>query len=150
MISKGSGKSKVIVVASGYFDPIHSGHVEYLQRSRELGDMLIVIVNNDRQACLKKGAFFMPAQERIKVVRALACVDLALESIDIDRSVCLTLAALHPHIFTNGGDQTNACIPEAEICQAMGISLVDGLGEKIQSSSTLIENAKKIKNYKNI
>ena len=141
---------KKIIVCSGYFDPLHAGHVEYLQRSKELGGTLVVIINNDRQASLKKGKPFMPASERIKVIRALACVDLAIESIDEDRTVCKTLAAIHPHIFTNGGDQSNDKIPEAEICNRMGIHLVDGLGDKIQSSSTLIENAKNIKNYKNL
>ena len=139
-----------IVVASGYFDPLHAGHVEYLQRSKDLGGTLIVIINNDKQATLKKGKPFMPACERIKVIRALQCVDVAIESIDEDRTVCKTLAALHPHVFTNGGDQNNDTIPESVVCLAMGIEMVDGLGDKIQSSSTLIENAKRINNYKNL
>jgi rfaE bifunctional protein nucleotidyltransferase chain/domain len=141
-------RSKKIVVASGYFDPIHAGHIEYLERSRDLGDVLIVIVNNDNQAVLKKGTPFMPASSRIKVLRALKCVDLVIESIDTDRSVCKTLAALHPDIFTNGGDQTNDSIPEAVVCNKMGIQMIDCLGEKIDSSSKLIERAKAIKNYK--
>lgn len=139
---------KKIVVASGYFSPLHFGHVEYLQRSKELGDILIVIVNNDRQEILKKGKVFMPAAERVKVVRALECVDVAIESMDDDRTVCKTLALLHPHIFTNGGDQFNDTIPERSTCIKHGIELIDGLGEKIQSSSTLIENAKQIPDYK--
>lgn len=139
---------KTIVVASGYFSPVHSGHIEYLQKSKELGDILIVIVNNDKQEMLKKGSCFMKASERVRVVRALECVDIAIESVDEDRTVCKTLAALHPHIFTNGGDQFNDNIPEAETCKQHGIKLVDKLGEKIQSSSTLIENAKQIPNYK--
>lgn len=140
--------SKKIVVASGYFDPLHAGHVEYLERSKALGDVLIVIVNNDNQAVLKKGAPFMPASSRVKVLRALKCVDVVVESMDTDRSVCKTLAALHPHIFTNGGDQTNDSIPEAVVCIANGIQMVDCLGEKIDSSSKLIEHAKTIRNYK--
>ncbi len=139
---------KKIVVASGYFSPIHSGHIEYLQKSKDLGDILIVIVNNDRQEILKKGKIFMKAAERVRVVRALECVDVAIESMDEDRTVCKTLAALHPHIFTNGGDQFNDTIPERVTCEKYGIKLVDGLGNKIQSSSGLIENAKKIANYK--
>lgn len=141
--------SKQIVVASGYFDPLHAGHVEYLQKSKELGDILIVIVNNVHQAKLKKGTSLIPAVNRIKVVRALECVDVAIESIDDDRSVCKTLAALHPDIFTNGGDQTNENIPEAKVCNKMGIKMVDYLGDKIDSSSKIIEKAKTIKNYKN-
>ena len=140
---------KTIVVASGYFSPLHSGHIEYLQRSKALGDILIVIVNNDNQEILKKGKTFMKAAERVRVVRALECVDVAIESMDEDRTVCKTLASLHPHIFTNGGDQFNDTIPEKVTCDQYGITLVDGLGDKIQSSSTLIENAKKIPDYKN-
>ena len=140
---------KIIVVASGYYSPLHSGHIEYLQQSKALGDILIVIVNNDEQEILKKGKAFMAASERVKVVRALECVDIAIESMDTDRTVCKTLASLHPHIFTNGGDQFNDNIPEAEICKKNGIKLVDGLGKKIQSSSSLIKNAKSIPDYKN-
>ena len=125
---------KKIVVASGYFDPIHYGHIEYLQRSKDLGNKLIVIVNNDTQAQNKKGFVFMPASERIKLVRELECVDMAIESIDQNKSVCQTLALLHPDIFTNGGDQTNDSIPEAAICDKMNIKMVDGLGGKIESS----------------
>merc|ERR1711963_252285 len=90
-------------------------------------------------ATLKKGQPFMPARERVKLVRSLACVDAAIESVDEDRSVCKTLAIIHPDIFTNGGDQTNYKIPEAEVCSQLGIQMVDGLGEKIQSSSWLIK-----------
>lgn len=139
---------KKIVVASGYFDPLHFGHVEYLQKSKELGDILIVIVNNDKQAIQKKGKPFMCAKDRVKVVRALECVDVAIESIDEDRSVCKTLSALHPHIFTNGGDQFNNAIPESKVCDQLGILMVDGLGEKVESSSKLIARAKEIKQYK--
>jgi rfaE bifunctional protein nucleotidyltransferase chain/domain len=140
--------NRKIVVASGYFDPIHIGHIEYLEQSKKLGDVLIVIVNNDHQASLKKGKPFMPASSRVKVVRALKCVDIVIESVDTDKSVCKTLAALHPDIFTNGGDQLNDCIPEARVCREMGILMIDRLGDKIDSSSKLIEQAKQIKNYK--
>lgn len=133
--------SQKVVVASGYFDPLHYGHIEYLQKSKDLGDKLIVIVNNDRQAALKKGQPFMPARERVKLVRSLACVDAAIESVDEDRSVCRTLGIVHPDIFTNGGDQKNENIPEAEVCAELGIRMVDGLGEKIQSSSWLLKSA---------
>lgn len=129
---------KRIVVASGYFDPLHYGHVEYLQRSKEKGDKLIVIVNNDRQSKLKKGFVVTPARERVKLIRELECVDMVIESIDEDRTVCKTLAILHPHIFANGGDQTNANIPEAVVCRELGIEMIDGLGDKVQSSRWII------------
>merc|ERR1712224_861024 len=115
-----------VVVASGYFDPIHYGHVEYLQKSKDQGDTLIVIVNSDHQATLKKGKPFMPCSERVKLVRSLECVDAAIEALDEDRTVCKTLSLLHPDFFTNGGDQTNESIPEAEVCNRLGIELRDG------------------------
>ena len=133
---------KKYVVASGYFDPLHNGHIEYLEKSKSLGDVLIVIVNNDKQAELKKGKPFMKAKERVKVVRSIECVDVAIEASDDDRTVCKTLAQIHPHIFTNGGDQFNDNIPESSICKELDIKMVDNLGNKIQSSSWLIKNCK--------
>eukprot|EP00516_Mucochytrium_quahogii_P006552 CAMPEP_0203751836 /NCGR_PEP_ID=MMETSP0098-20131031/5835_1 /ASSEMBLY_ACC=CAM_ASM_000208 /TAXON_ID=96639 /ORGANISM=" , Strain NY0313808BC1" /LENGTH=147 /DNA_ID=CAMNT_0050641731 /DNA_START=28 /DNA_END=471 /DNA_ORIENTATION=- len=134
--------SKTIVACSGYFDPMHLGHIEYLERSKDLGDKLIVIVNSDRQAKMKKGQEFMPAAERVKLVRALECVDAAVVAVDDDRTVCKTLSLLHPDIFTNGGDQTNTSIPEAKPCEELGIKLVDGLGGKVQSSSWLLARSR--------
>mmetsp|Transcript_39863 Transcript_39863/g.103184 ORF Transcript_39863/g.103184 Transcript_39863/m.103184 type:complete len:147 (+) Transcript_39863:68-508(+) len=131
--------SQKVVVASGYFDPLHYGHIEYLQKSADLGHKLIVIVNNDEQAILKKGQPFMPARERVKLVRSLACVDAAIEAVDQDRSVSRTLAVIHPDIFTNGGNQKNDNVPEASVCHELGIEMVDGLGDKIQSSSWLVK-----------
>lgn len=137
-----------IVCASGYFNPIHYGHIEYLQKSKDLGSKLIVIVNSDKQSFLKKGTSFMLEDERLKIVRSLKCVDAAILAVDNDRTVCETLKLIRPNIFTNGGDQTNDVIPEKTICEKMGTILVDGLGEKIQSSSWLISkiNEQKVSN----
>lgn len=135
---------KTIVVASGYFNPLHIGHVEYLEKSKQLGDLLVVIVNNDRQTMLKKGKVLISASDRIKVIRALRCVDMVIESVDEDRSVCRTLEAIHPDIFTNGGDQTNERIPESEVCNRLGIQMVDGLGAKVESSSDIVRRAKEM------
>jgi len=137
--------TETIVCASGYMNPIHHGHIEYLQKSKDLGTKLIVIVNNDKQSLLKKGTSFMPEDERLKIVRSLECVDFAILSMDDDRTVRKTLKLIHPHIFTNGGDQTNDSIPEKTVCEEMGTKLVDNLGEKIQSSSSLIAAANNIK-----
>jgi len=124
-----------VVVASGYFDPLHYGHIEYLQKSKDLGDTLIVIINNDKQASLTKGGSLMPVRERLKLVRSLGCVDACIQSLDEDRSVCKTLELLHPDIFANGGTQFNDLIPEAELCSELGIRLVDRLGNQIEASS---------------
>jgi len=134
---------KRIVVASGYFNPIHPGHIEYLQKAKKLGDVLIVIVNNDRQAALKTGFCFMSCQDRMAIVRALECVDVAVESIDEDRTVCKTLAMLRPNIFAKGGDQNAGTIPEAVVCKSHGIEIVDGLGDKINSARWLLGEMKK-------
>lgn len=133
-----------IVCVSGYFDPIHIGHLEYFKNSKKLGDKLMVIVNNDHQAILKKGKPFMPVDERIKIIQEFKCVDIVVKSIDTDRTVCKTLSTINPKpdYFCNGGDQFNDIIPEADICQKRGIELVDGLGDKIQSSSWLIKGSK--------
>lgn len=136
--------SREVVVASGYFDPLHYGHIEYLQRARDLGHKLIVIVNNDRQAARKKGKAFMPARERVKLVRSLACVDAALESIDEDASVCKTLCIIHPDIFTNGGSQLSEDAPEAQVCAELGIKMVDGLGKAIVSEAWEVKQAQRM------
>jgi D-beta-D-heptose 7-phosphate kinase/D-beta-D-heptose 1-phosphate adenosyltransferase len=136
---------KIIVAASGYFDPIHIGHIEYLKKAKELAGEngeLIVIVNNEKQAALKKGKEFMPFKERMEIVKALRCVDSVIGSIDEDPTVCKTLEMLKPNIFAKGGDRFSYEIPEAEICKKYGIKIIHGLGEKIQSSSSLIKDSK--------
>ena len=133
------------VAISGYFDPIHVGHLEYFKKSKKIGDILMVIVNNDHQAKLKKGKAFMPADERVKIIQELKCVDIVVKSIDEDRTVCKTLKEVEPkpHFFCNGGDQNNNTIPETAVCLERGIELRDGFGDKIQSSSWLIKGSRK-------
>lgn len=133
-----------IVCVSGYFDPIHVGHIEYFKKSKKIGSKLMVIINNDEQAILKKGKSFMPVDERIKIIKELKCVDFVIKSIDTDRTVCKTLETVEPkpHYFCNGGDQNNNTIPENEVCNKIGIELRDGFGDKIQSSSWLIKSIK--------
>ena len=128
-----------IVAASGYFDPLHVGHLEYLEMAKSLGDRLFVIVNNDVQANKKKGKSFMKSEDRLRIVSALHCVDVAVMSIDVDLSVCKSLDMIKPNIFANGGDRKEEEIPEANICRELNIEMVDGLGEKIRSSSELVD-----------
>lgn len=137
---------EIIVAASGYFDPLHVGHVEYLQRAKQLGTKLVVIVNNDKQALIKKGHEFMLFKERMDIVRALKCVDEVFPSIDEDAGVCKSLAAVKPDIFAKGGDRHAGEIPEKKTCDALGIAIVGGLGKKIQASSELIKRWSKIPN----
>lgn len=133
------------VFISLYADPIHAGHVEYVHLAKALangiGGKLIVCVNNDRQACLKKGRPFMAASERILILEALRDVDIVFESIDEDRSVCESLRYAHSKwgvgVVANGGDRNNGEIPEGVVARELNIKMVDGLGGKIQSSSAL-------------
>tara|TARA_B110000263_G_scaffold224128_1_gene214311 strand:+ start:241 stop:660 length:420 start_codon:yes stop_codon:yes gene_type:complete len=125
------------VAISGYFDPIHVGHLEYIELSKKLGDYLIVIINNNDQCVLKKGKPFMDERDRMEIVRAIKWVDEVFLSIDNDATVCKSLESLKPNIFTNGGDRHNTEIPEAEVCKKYGIELLDGLGKKIRSSSDI-------------
>ena len=126
-----------VVATSGYFDPLHVGHLECLELASQLGDKLIVIVNSDLQAKQKKGKSFIMEEDRLKIVAALRCVDEVFLSIDKDSTQCESLKHLKPDIFAKGGDRTSDEIPELSICRELGIRIVDGLGKKIRSSSSL-------------
>lgn len=139
---------KKAVIVSGYFNPIHKGHIEYFNNAKALGDELIVIVNNDFQRTLKASKEFQLEDERIFIVSNIKSVNKVFLSIDKDRSVCETLKLIfnllkdnYKLAFANGGDQNNQSIPEAPICLELGIELIDGLGGKIQSSSWLLKNS---------
>ena len=137
-------KKKAIIV-SGYFNPIHKGHIEYFMNAKKIVDYLIVIVNNDFQRKLKQSKEFMLEDERIFIVKNLKVVDKCFMSIDKDRTVINTIKLIHKKLnqqydlyFGNGGDQNNDIIPERDICDKLSIKLIDNLGEKIQSSSWIL------------
>ncbi|MBS3143276.1 adenylyltransferase/cytidyltransferase family protein [Candidatus Woesearchaeota archaeon] len=127
-----------VVAASGYFDPLHVGHLEYLEKARKLGDKLVVIINNDVQTRLKKKTVFMPQEDRMRIIKALKPVDEVFLSIDDDNSVCKSLEKIKPSIFAKGGDRTVDEIPETPICKRLGIKVIDGLGAKIRASSDIL------------
>ena len=134
-----------IVINSGYFDPIHIGHIECMELSKKLGDKLVIILNNDHQCILKKGKPFMPQDERKKIVEALKPVDEVFISIDTDGSICKSIETIaekykgHEIIFAKGGDRFSNEIPEANVCKKLKIKIIDRVGKKIQSSSNLTE-----------
>ena len=141
-------KKKGIIV-SGYFNPLHKGHLEYFIFAKKRGDELIVIVNNDIQRKIKGSKKFMLEEERMLIISSLKIVDKVFLSIDKDSTVSKTIKKIHQDLshkyclfFANGGDQTNDC-PEKKMCNELNIEMIDNLGNKIQSSSWLLKNENK-------
>lgn len=134
-----------VVATSGYFAPLHRGHIEYLKLARELGDHLVVIINNDKQLFDKNKRIY-PLEDRIAVLMELKCVDEVIVSRDEDQTVCKTLEYIEKEmnscidIFAKGGDRFESEIPEKAVCDKYGIVIVDGLGKKIQSSTEILKN----------
>ena len=133
------------IIVSGYFNPIHKGHLEYFKNAKQHADYLFVIVNSDLQRELKGSKPFQDEEERMIIVNSIKGVDKAILSIDKDRTVCETIKKIaleygeeYSLAFANGGDQNNDTIPEKPICEQLGVKLIDGLGDKIQSSSWLL------------
>jgi glycerol-3-phosphate cytidylyltransferase/D-beta-D-heptose 7-phosphate kinase/D-beta-D-heptose 1-phosphate adenosyltransferase len=139
--------SRSIAIVSGYFNPLHVGHVRMMRAARELAEMLVVIVNNDAQQMLKKGRVIIPEADRAEVVENLRVVDRAVLALDQDGPVNRTLAFIREQfpdarlVFANGGDRRDAAsIAEAEVCAALGIEIVFGVGgdDKADASSRII------------
>jgi cytidyltransferase-like protein len=138
-------KAKAIIV-SGYFNPLHKGHLELFEKAKAFGDELWVIVNSDLQRELKGSKFFMEEDERLIIISSIKYVNKSIISIDKDKTQCATLVSLAEEFstnydlyFANGGDQNNDSIPEVKVCKENNIGLIEGLGDKIQSSSWILK-----------
>ncbi len=123
------------VIISGYFNPLHGGHLDMIEAASDLGDRLVVIVNNDKQQILKKGKIILDEENRLRLVWALKHVDDAILSVDEDPPVIETLkevAHRYPDdelIFANGGDRDGErAVPETDVCRELGITMVFGVG----------------------
>ena len=145
-------KIRRFVVISGYFNPIHSGHIDYIKSAKELGDALIVIVNNDEQVKMKGSVPFQDQEERLKIVSNIKGVDHAVVSVDKDATVCQSIRLIHSTtdlfmtfdemIFCNGGDRKKGGVPEDILTEEIGVRMVYNVGgEKTQSSSELLARA---------
>jgi cytidyltransferase-like protein len=135
------------IITSGYFNPLHSGHISYLNNAAGLGDKLIVIVNNDKQVQIKGSKEFMCDSERLLIIQSLKGVDYAFLSKSDDGSICRDLEDLRKEypkdelVFAKGGDRTIDNIPEVQICKDNNIQMVFDVGcKKTQSSSELLKN----------
>jgi len=143
-----SRKKPIKVVVSGYFNPVHLGHLRMFEQAKKLGDKLVVIVNNDEQVRLKGNVPFMNEKDRMRIVKLFKPVDEVFLSVDKEKigkevPICKSLAKLKPDIFANGGDRASTKeIPETKICRRLGIKMVFGVGgKKTISSSALIKSA---------
>ncbi len=138
-----------IVILSGFFNPLHGGHLDMIEEGAQMGDKLLVIVNNDVQQQLKKGKIILDERNRLRLISALKHVDDAVLSIDQEPPVIETIRLIareHPNdeiIFANGGDRSSASVvPEAEVCNEFGIEMVYGVGGNHKAdSSTRINQA---------
>lgn len=141
--------TKRVVIISGYFTCAHRGHCEYAKLAKEFAGpdgKVICIVNNDHQSCLKKGYSFVPEQDRLALMSSLKYIDKAVLSIDRDRTVCETIQMLcdteedKPTHMLNGGDVTvNSKCPEEDVCKKNNIECCYGFGDKVQSTSWILE-----------
>jgi len=146
---------KKIVLISGGFDPLHSGHIAYIQAAKKLGDILVVAVNSDEWLTRKKGRAFMPLKERTEILCNIVGVDFVITFNDSDNTakhaITMTMQS-YPHdkiIFANGGDRTAKNIPEMDI-QNSNLEFVFGVGgeDKKNSSSWILEEWKSPKVYR--
>ncbi len=141
-----------VVVISGFFNPLHIGHIDYISAARNLGDFLIVIVNSDKQVGIKGSVPFMNQDDRLTIIRNIKGVDRAVIAIDEDGSVCQTIREefkrlqndpfFEDMVFANGGDRKKGGVPEDVLEEEFGIKMIyNAGGEKTQSSSKLIKKA---------
>lgn len=146
-----------VVLVTGGFDPLHSGHIAYLTAAKKLGDKLVVGINSDEWLTRKKGKPFMPLRERISIISALTVVDDVLTWDDNDNSACGAIFKLmstsgygQDIIFANGGDRTKENIPEMTTFQD-SVEFVFGVGgeDKMNSSSWILEEYKYPKTIRN-
>ncbi len=139
---RGERMREKIVCVSGGMDPIHIGHVRYMQHAAIWGKV-VVLLNSDDWLMRKKGFVFMKFEERKAILESLQCVHKVLPVDDSDGTVCKGLVSLMPDYFAKGGDRGPDNTPEQETCGHLGIEVLFGVGgeDKLQASSKLVEKA---------
>jgi D-glycero-beta-D-manno-heptose 1-phosphate adenylyltransferase len=138
-------KQKIIVATGGGFDPLHKGHIRLLKEAKQMGDVLVVMLNSDHQLIKKKGKTFYPSEEeRKEIIESIKYVDKVI--IDPGKNVTCeeALKLVKPDILAKGGDRIPGSMPEIELkaCEELGCKIVYNVGgEKVQSSSWLLKSA---------
>lgn len=139
--------AKTLVIVSGYFGPLHVGHLDLIEAGKAAGDELYVIVNNNAQQAMKKGKVIIDEAHRLRIVQALRPVDYAMVAVDDDGAVSASIEQIakqfgdYKIIFGNGGDRdSDAVVPETDVCERYGIDMVFDMGgnEKADSSSRIL------------
>ena len=142
-----------IGIISGYFNPIHTGHLDYIESAKQECGVLYVIVNSDKQVKVKGSEPFMDEDSRVRIVKALQAVNYAFISVDEDETVVKSIEQIYKcnqndpfidsFVFMNGGDRVEGNTPEEKYCRDNNIETLYNVGGgKTQSSSTLIERSK--------
>jgi glycerol-3-phosphate cytidylyltransferase/D-beta-D-heptose 7-phosphate kinase/D-beta-D-heptose 1-phosphate adenosyltransferase len=135
-----------VVIVSGFFNPLHGGHLDMIEAAARMGDRLVVIVNNDVQQVMKKDKIILPEENRARLIGALRDVDEVMIAVDQDPTVIKSLKAVaekYPGdelVFANGGDRdSEKAISEADVCREYNIQMVFGVGgmEKADSSTRI-------------
>jgi len=131
----------IVVAVSGGFDPLHYGHIKYIQSAKKLGDYLVVIVDPDSYLINKKGYYFLTQIERARIVEQIKGVDEVFLSKDENNNICDALREIRPSIFANGGDRQEANVEEDIVCQELYCQQVFGIGgyNKENSSSMIVK-----------
>lgn len=144
----GEEKKYKFGIISGYFNPIHAGHIDYINAAKSICDYLYVIVNNDKQAVNKTGKVFITEDDRLKIVNSIKGVDSAALSTDKDETVCGSIGLVLLDVvlqggsydqvaFINSGDRQSGNSKEVELCERSGVNLVYIPMEKIDSSTRI-------------
>lgn len=134
---------QTLVIVSGYFSPLHCGHLDMLEAGADLGDRLAVIVNNNAQQMMKKGKVILDESDRLRIVQSLRVVDEAMIAVDADSTVSRSIeqiALAHPDhriIFGNGGDRdSDVVVPESDVCERYGIEMIFDMGGTAKRDSS--------------
>jgi len=142
-----------IGIISGYFNPLHTGHLDYIESAKQECGLLYVIVNSDKQVAIKGSEVFMDEGSRLRIVKALQSVNRGLVAKDDDGTVVKTIEWIYnwnkddpfidSFVFMNGGDRVAGNTPEEEYCREVGIETLYNVGGgKTESSSRLLEKSK--------